>query len=441
MFPIFLAFFIIILVITLGLTSIGGYYIYQFYQVRHHQFMVKRYNNLSFQQLFFTLLYQFYIIVMCINMILAVNGVMLAESGAFLVFAIWLWEFMSLGILWISFIKYWHLWYDINYAAATTTHEWHKIINNNLFEQERLSLRYKANNLLTLSNSNSSNRNGLKDTNSNNNTKRKQKQKKKQKKKKQKKRRDLRLVEKKNTLGSEYSTNIRSASISKHGRSGSSSSIDHDSIVDRYGVKIRKQSRDDSWDNNGQGDGSENVSRIDSEWFIMHKLDLGNDKFTSIIGYCVIFIASIVLTVIEYLYILEAFGLGLWCVLVFIFEILPLCLLVYLEYELNNKLTFEDNLFVGKELKYLFRILVANQILYGFVQFNNYHRFNLDMNVKFIFACILLTVCTILCFMIVLFLTKWALDKLRIILQVLLFYTLLFFFLLVCSFFFALTKI
>ena len=110
--------------IALFLLPFSCYYTYEYWLYRKHTVLIKRYNNLSFLQIIALLALLFHSVFVCTwELIFELPTNVWQEILVDIPLFTLEWVF-----LWISVLRYWHLWFDINCSIASMTHEWHKII-------------------------------------------------------------------------------------------------------------------------------------------------------------------------------------------------------------------------------------------------------------------------------------------------------------------------
>ena len=328
----------------------------KYYRYRYHTVLIKRYSNLSFHQLSFLIMNESILAVLCLF-----TGWGVSKSPMYYyIFRAYLFSFVQLGFLWATTIRYWHLWYDINYVTASITHRWYEIIAPNIDQRHGISKfpfsincgnacccnrnrnHYKIGTISTTMSTEEPHGN---DNNGNGAGK------------------DLHAIAS-GTVSPKPSKLAAPISPGFHHVRNASNISD---IIDEDGAII-------PINNNGSGN---KMITFKSErgvlqpqnvtWFLHHKSTLGNYKHTLKLLYIVVpFFATIFTT----FYILvdhgfkSIFFVTTFTIIFFLCAfVLPLIFLCLLYSQLQYRLKFEDNFFVGTELKYLFGCMVFNMIL------------------------------------------------------------------------------
>ena len=444
-------FVLICAVVTLIFLPINGCYIFEFVQHRQEKILVKRRNDLTFHQICFLILYQLFIVIDCI---FAVSNI--PNSSGFAAFqTCWIWfrEMISLGILWTSFVRYWHLWYDMNYIIASATQEWYKIIqkdNKDVNKSKNNSNNNSSNNNNNNNNSTTSKRNRIR-INGPDGTNSKARQ------------------SASSTIGTETtgrsslnSTNTNATDrhnstggsrtrSSRHRRRNTNSHSSRMNNNNNNNSRNRRNNRNDessmdsaydSTTGNQTSDGdhyqldivqsdynemtsgesrNSKLKRNDNslQWFIEHKSTLGNSNYSKKFSYGIIIFIPLLFCILDFSVTgikdlsENDFETGLYSTIV-IFYLIPLGLLLYLYVEICTKLKFEDVYYVGLELKYLFWMIVFIQTLsFTTKLFTDARITKLDIygSDGWVYFGIVYTIGSFVHFAMVWFLTKWVLNR------------------------------
>ena len=358
-----------------------------FIQRRKHTLLNKRHGSLSLHQLFFLLFCQFYILVDC--MIKSFYLLSNSHDSSYFKFisSPWFqfgmhycWELGTLGVLYTSFLKYFHLWYDLNYTMACVTHEWYKIIQNH--SEAEISAN-NGNTTPSISHS----------SYSMNKAKKQQK--------KRKKRRDLELAARKCT---NTEMNIK-PNKPKLEQNDSIIFNDCDNAPSTLNLLANANNR----------------FKIRDEWFIVNKTSLGAAKITVLLSYCVIIFVPLfvvwfgnnaIKSYVVYLAIIGSFYL------------IPIASFAYFHFEMSRTMIYDDKYKINKELKYFCRIIIISEtilfifkvirVIISFISFDsNTNVINCSIyqtKIGLIYYGSVYSSATVIYFFISLFVTKWVLD-------------------------------
>ena len=313
-------------IILLVNVPICVYYGAKYFHHRRHTVLVKRYMNLSFHQMGFILFSEIGFAVYCFN---AAWG---WDKNKYFkcFFQSWFWFFFPIGFLWLSMTRYWHLWFDINYVTASLTHRWYEIIRPNIIVSNTNEGNYKIIKSPVSSPKTS--------TNTNINT------------------------------NAPVLFSVTSDSNNNNNNNNNNSVAVGDIGKNNINISVKRSSSSYIY-NSGTGV----LRQRDVSWFLNHKSNLGNYKYTIIFSYCLIIIVSCILFGVTYITEIKKnvyqdswgftvaiiVGWSVYALTVF----LPMVFLCFLYYQVRYRLKFEDNFFVGDELKYIFYCLTCSNII------------------------------------------------------------------------------
>ena len=221
--------------------------------------------------------------------------------------------------LWISALRYWHLWFDINCSVASMTHEWHKIIGRN----------YNPSNQNININSSTININP-----------------------------PIAKFQNNDSNNSDKSDKSNDSNKSNKSNNSHNSALKENVLQATAPITITKQPL-----RYASSDIHSGIKSI--EWFIKYKGSLGNVKYTlpRIILVCIFCTLCLLVTVIMQHY----FNIRSTKILISVawgVELITVPILAMLYYQIAIKLKFEDNFFVGHELKWVFWCIIIVCILW-----------------------------------------------------------------------------